>query len=220
MKNQDSKLCRRRTARHEAGHAVISVIMHEKIVSVQIYSFYSKKKVLGQVRFFNREPMLNCYSNTQYKKFLELKIIRNLAGVIAQYMNLAKRYDLFYIDDLIEGDFFDLSGPNGDYKKVLEDMKQLIDSKTLNDIGNQFRDQYISFLINKCFFIVQQPPITNAIETITALLMEKSKITGEETYTACFDTEGFEEICATLRSEYLGIEKCVFAPAKPETNLV
>ena len=133
-------------------------------------------------------------------------------------MNLAKRYDLFYVDDLIEGEFSDLSGPNGDYEKVLEDMKQLIDSKTLNDIGNQFRDQYVSFLTNKCFFIVQQLPITHAIEAITALLMEKSKITGKETYTACFDIEGFKEVCATLRSEYLGIEKCVFAPAKSETK--
>ena len=87
MKNQDSKFCRRRTARHEAGHAVISVIMREIIVSVQIYSFYSKKKVLGQVRLFNREPMLNCYSNTQYKKFLELKIIRNLARAGRTHVN-------------------------------------------------------------------------------------------------------------------------------------
>lgn len=135
-------------------------------------------------------------------------------------MNLAKRLDPFYLDDLIEGEFLDLSWPGGDYGKVLEGMKQLIDSNVLDDRGNQFRDEYIAFLTHKCSFIMRQPPISNAIEAVTALLMEKSKITGDETYAACYEIDGFKEVCMTLRNEYLGIEKGAFAPAKKETNLV
>ncbi len=208
----DGKLYRRRTAYHEAGHAVLGVILQNDILFARINSFDADEALAGVTRVWGEyAPHLLPFGEAQYQKYIELRIMKNLAGYVAQYLYPAKKADSYYLNEMCylaltqddDGDEFnpdDDTRVYSDYSKVLKDLEALM------FFGSQeeFQFHYETFLIEKCRYILQQQPIWEALKIVAETLLDKLEMTGEEIYTACYQIDGFAATCEKLRDIYLG----------------
>lgn len=125
MKNFDSKLYKRRSAYHEAGHAIMLVIFYEKIQFARISSFYSDEENLGFVRSFDENPVLGCKCQSQHRKYTESKILINLAGYVAQFLYPAQKIGWSDLHEYFYSILTEKNNSTSDYGRVLQDLKSL-----------------------------------------------------------------------------------------------
>ncbi len=204
MSKPTGKLQQRRTAYHEAGHAVMHVIFYDKILFAQLNEWEAVEGLNGFVRTRDEKPYMVCQHEHQQRRYIESRILIDMAGVVAQYLYPAQKVDWYDLSDLFDMDVQEQSYSGQDFGRVYEQLEILAaEYSSTND--EMFFDSYERFLLATCRHILQQPPIWKAVKTIAEKLLEQRKIEGGEIYDTCYEIEDFEAICDKFRTLYLGM---------------
>lgn len=202
MNKPNGKLRQRRTAYHEAGHAVMHVIFNDKILFAQLNHWDSEQELEGYVRTVDEEPYFLCKHKHHERRYIESRILIDMAGVVAQYLYPAQKVGWDDLFDLFEMDVLALSSHGQDFGRVYEQLEILAtDYNSTN--GEMFFDFYYDFLLNTCRHILKQPPVWKAVQVISEKLLEQRKLEGREIYKVCNEIEGFKSMSEKFYELYL-----------------
>ena len=191
---------RRRTAYHEAGHAVLGVIFDKEIAFVKFTNDESHEFV-AFVRFPNSQKYTGAPRIAFFRRMMEVQILIDFAGVVAEFMRVRPKLDDSAYGELIESQLLDDAYGEGDYARITEYIGYLLED--YNPKNEALHWAYERYLLETARQIVSEPEVTAAIRNVAEIVISKDITSGEEIYAACGRVQGFDIVADRYRRLYL-----------------